>query len=247
MHGYIYDVFLNQKHYEKEVIRIEHSLTDKGLNGPIVRLSLINNVAHAVEDLLKRGVTSIIAIGSDQLFSKLADQIAEQAGITIGLIPLGTHQQLAQLFGIPSGAEACKIIAARLVRPVQLSKINSAYFIHSVSIFDARAQVVIDNQFSLSPTTDEASISIFNLIETDPESGEDTKTLSVVMTPLTEKKLFKKPESLAPTSLQSQRMTIPEPRGVPVIVDGQKIINTPVTLEVSDKSVQVIMGKERKL
>jgi len=247
MHGYIYDVFLNQKPYEKEIIRIEHSLTDKGLNGPIVRLSLINNVAHAVEDLLKRGVTTITAIGSDQLFSKLADQIADKEGITIGLIPLGTHQQLAQLFGIPSGAEACKTISARLVRPVQLCKINSAYFIHMVSVYDARAKVTIDDQFILSPTSKEASISIFNHIQTDPESGDDTKTLSIVITPLTEKKVFKKSEALPPTSLFSQEVIISEPRGIPVIVDGQKIINTPVTLSISDKSVQVIMGKSRKL
>ncbi len=247
MHGYIYDVFLNQKPYEKEIIRIEHSLTDKALNGPIVRLSLINNVAHAVEDLLKRGVTTITAIGSDQLFSKLSDQIAEQEGITIGLIPLGSHQQLAQLFGIPSGAEACKTLAARLVRPVQLCKINSAYFIHNVSVYDARAKVTVDKQFVLSPTSKEATISVFNHIRTDKETGEDTKTLSVVITPHTDKKVFKKSEALSPTSLLSPEVFISEPRGIPVTVDGQKIINTPVTLRVSDKSVQVIMGRTRKL
>ena len=99
MYGYIYDVFLHQKVYEKELIRIEHSLTDLGLQGSKIRLSLINNIGHAVDDLLRRGVKTIVGIGSDQLFSKLVDQTVDQNGITLGLIPMGSHNQLAEIFG----------------------------------------------------------------------------------------------------------------------------------------------------
>lgn len=245
MHGYIYDVFLHQKPYEKEVIEIEHTLTDAGLNGHIVRLSIVNNVQHAVEELIKRGATTIVAVGSDQLFSKLADQVVDLPNITLGLIPLGTHQDLAGVFGIPQGHKACHTISARLVRPVHLCKINSAYFIHSVSIYDPRVKLVIDKKFSLTATSPQAQFTILNERKTDPTTGSEIKTLQAIITPATEKKLFKKEQRLEPTTIESPEISIIEPRGVQVVVDGQKIINTPVNLSISDQSIRVIMGKDR--
>lgn len=247
MYGYIYDVFLNQKPFEKEVIRIENSLTDLGLSGQIVRLSLINNIAHAVADLLKRGATTIVAVGSDQLFSKLADQVAEKNGITLGLIPLGTHQQLATLFGIPEGEEATKVLAARLVRPVHLSKINNAYFIHSVVVYDPRVKVSFNGQFSASATTQDSLISISNLQTANSLTGEDEKTLSVQIAPATDKKFLRKQESLQPTAICCLQAQLSEPAGIPIIVDGQKVINTPAQLEITNEKIQVIMGRDRQL
>jgi len=246
MYGYIYDVFLHQKVYEKELIRIEHSLTDLGLQGSKIRLSLINNIGHAVEDLLRRGVKTIVVIGSDQLFSKLVDQTVDQDGITLGLIPMGSHNQLAEIFGIPDGAEACQVLSARLIRPVQISQINSAYFIHSVTV-DAAVTIEFDQRFSVAPVSDNAQISIYNLTESDPETGDDEQIFSVTITPQGEKGWFGKTQSLASSIIKSPRIKILEPRGIPIIVDGQKIVNTPAELTISDKSVQVVMGRDRQL
>jgi diacylglycerol kinase family enzyme len=245
MYGYIYDVFLSQAPYEKELIRIENSLTDLGLNGHTIKLSLINNIGHAIEDLQKRGVTTIVAVGSDQLFSKLADRVAEDSTVTLGLIPLGSHQQLAELFGIPEGESACRVLSARLVQPVPLSRINNAYFIHSCYIYDPKIRVSFDEEFTVSPTSTEAQITIFNPKKDESDMRETS--LTAVIAPAAEKKMFRKSEPLPPTSIKSPRILLTEPRGVPIIVDGQKIINTPAVLEVSQEVIKVIMGKERKI
>lgn len=244
MYGYIHDVFLHQKPYEKELIRLDHALTDKDLRGPVVKLTLINNIAHAVDDLLRRGIKTLVAVGSDQLFSKLADQVADHPHITLGLIPFGTHQRIAEMFGIPEGEKAASVLSARLVRPVSLAKINNAYFIHDVQIVDKRAKITLDDAFTLSATSAEAHITIFN--ET-LVTGNDTlqKRFSVHIAPASEKKLFRKTEPLPKTSVHATTLRIGGENGIALIVDGQKIINTPALLEMTDKRLPVIMGKER--
>lgn len=246
MYGYIYDVFWSQKPYEKELIRIENSLTDLGFNGSIVKLSLINNVGHAVQDLLKKGVSTIVAIGGDQLFSKIADQVDIFKDTTLGLIPLGSHGQMAELFGIPKGEEACKTLAARLVQDVTLSQINSQYFIHSAIIQDPRVKIICHDKFIVGPTSPEAVVSIVNTNPTADE-GLQQRSLSVIITPASQRGLFKKSETFPSTHIKSQRLFIKEPKGIPILVDGQKTINTPATLEVSDKKISVIMGRDRQV
>ncbi len=246
MYGYIYDVFLHQKPYEKELIRLDHALTDKDLKGPVVKLTLINNIAHAVEELLRRGMKTLVAVGSDQLFSKLADQVAEHPHITLGLIPFGSHQRIAGLFGIPEGAKAADVLSARLVRSVALAKINNAYFIHDVQIHDKRANVSLNGEFTLSATAEQAHISIFNRTLIDAHDRMDRR-FSVHIVPATEKKLFRKAVTFPETNVVASEIKIGGPNGIPLIVDGQKIINTPAVLEMTGKRLQIIMGKDRAL
>lgn len=243
MYGYIYDVFLSQKSYDKGLIRIENNLTDLGLSGHTIKLSLINNIGHAVQDMVRRGIKTIVAVGSDQLFSKLVDQIDKLSNVTIGLIPLGSHQQLAKLFGIPEGAEGCRTLGARLICPVPLGKINNSYFIHSAVIHDSKAKVNCHDQFTVSATSEQAMISIYNL----HESNSRAKTLSVVITPASEKQIFRRSQALSQTMIKSPKITIDEPVGIPIVIDGQKIINTPAKLEIVPETINVIMGKHRMI
>lgn len=245
MHGYIYDVFLHQKPYEKELISIEHCLTDAGLKGPIVRLSIVNSVKHAVAELTKKGVTTIVAVGGDNLFSSLVDEAIHLPEVTLGLIPMGSHVLLANQFGIPLGVQACQTLSARLVRPAYLSKINSQYFIHSIVTDDPRIKLYVNDLFSLTPTSEQAKLTIHNT--SDKTTEERKPILQTSITPETEKSFFKKANAFAPSSFLAKRITIKEPRGIALLVDGQKSVNTPAVIESSHETVQVIMGRERKI
>lgn len=244
MHGFIYDVFTGQKQHEKELIRIENTLTDLGIKGPIVKLSLINNINHAIEELIRKGVDTIIAVGSDQLLSKIADSSDRLNAITLGIIPLGSHQQLATLLGVPYGHNACHTVSARLVRPVSLGKINNAFFIYSVLITDPRIKIKCEGQFIISPVSEKAVTTILNL-----QANEDLnrEKLSVTISPEYEKKLFKKQKTVFPTTIQCTHAVIEYPENVPIIVDGQKIMKTPVFFEIVPQKINIIMGKERKI
>lgn len=246
MYGYIYDVFLSDKRYEKDLIRIENTLTDLDLKGHTIKLSLINNLGHAVQDLLQRGVKTIVVVGSDQLFSKVLDFAENFHGVLIGLIPLGTHQQMAQVLGVPEGEAACQTLAARMVKTIRLGKINAQYFLYSVIVNDANAQVNCDGLFAATATSTQAITSIYNPCYEPEDYGCDPR-LEVAITPTTESSFFKKAELLKATEIKSRVISIDVPRGIPVVVDGQKVIKTPVEIKLSNQSVSLIVGKERKI
>jgi diacylglycerol kinase family enzyme len=247
MYGYIYDVFLGQKQYAKELVKIENTLTDMGLQGHTIKLSLINNIAHALQEMTQRGIKTIVAVGSDQLFSKIADYAELLDGVILGLIPIGSHRQLADLFGIPAGAEACPVLSARLVRHVSLGRINRGYFIHSILVQDPAAKVRCEDQFEISATTQQAMISILNAREPEGETTGKQASFSVIVTPAVRGKLWRKPQFLPETHLRCTSVSIEEPRNVPLIVDGQKVLKTPVYIDLVSQKIQVIMGKGRKI
>lgn len=247
MYGYIYDVFLGQKQYAKELIKIENSLTDLGLQGHTIKLSLINNIAHALQELTQRGIKTVVAVGSDQLFSKIADYAELLDGVVLGMIPIGGHRQLADLFGIPTGAEACPVLSARLVRPVSLGRINRGYFIHSILVQDPAVKVRCQDQFDISATSEQAMISILNMHEAEDQPTQKGATLSVIVAPATPSKLWRKPQFLPATHLRCTSVSIEEPRNISLLVDGQKVLKTPVFIDIVPQKLSVIMGKGRKI
>lgn len=246
MYAYIYDVFLGDKRYEKELIRIENSITDLDLRGNTIRLSLLNNLGHTIQDLVAQGVKTLVIVGGDKLFSRLADFADDLTGVTLGLIPLGPRQNIAKLFGIPNGVAACDVLGARLIQDVQLGKINSGYFIHSVEIDDPRVRVACDNSFAASATTEKSVMSIHNLLNNDSvKNGRGH--LSVMISPKSEKGFFKRATVIQPTIIQTKDVHIFEPRNIPILVDGSKIMKTPAKLRVAKKKISVIMGRNRKM
>lgn len=249
MYGYIYDIFLSQKQFTKEVIKVENSLTDLGLQGHIVRLSLISNIGHAIEELLSRGVQTIVAVGSDQLFSSLADYADNLKNITFGLIPIGSHRLLADMLGLPDGEAACQILSARRIKYLRLGRINAKYFIHSIVTTDTRVQLGCDSRFTASSMTDNAIISVLN----QPSQDDDTATkksdgtLTVVVTPNIKPGMLRKRLPMPSTIVHTLHVCIDEPRQVPLVVDGQKIVKTPVDITTSEQTMRVIVGKNRKV
>lgn len=246
MYGYIYDVFLGQKQYAKEVIKIENSLTDLGLQGHTVKLSLLNNIAHALQEMRQRGIKTIVAVGSDQLFSKIADYADLLDGVILGLIPIGSHRQLADLFGIPTGADACHVLSARLVRPVSLGRINRGYFIDSILVNEPQVKVRCQDQFELSTTSQQALISILNMHQSD-DSTSPHPGFSVIVAPAISGRIWRKPQFLSKSHLHCTRVAIEEPKHVPLVVDGQKVVKTPVYIDIVPHKINVIMGKGRKI
>ncbi len=67
MHVYIYDDYVSQKKYEQQLIRVETRITDLGLSGKIIRLGMLKNIREAIQDELRRGVKTIIAVGDNKI------------------------------------------------------------------------------------------------------------------------------------------------------------------------------------
>jgi diacylglycerol kinase (ATP) len=104
--------------------------------GPAVRVAL----QHAGIDAIERApakpasVDAIVCAGGDgTLLSAIDSAIA--SGVPLGVIPLGTFNDLARTLGIPLDVEAAvRVVANGAARSIDVGEVNGAYFVNEASI-----------------------------------------------------------------------------------------------------------------
>lgn len=242
MHVYIYDDYLNNGRYNKTINRIEIRLTDLGLNGKIIRLGGIKNIKGTIQNEIKLGAKTFIAVGNNQTVNKIIGAIIDtdiysdfQKKTLLGIIPVGDDNSIAASFGIKNEEEACNILLARRLEKIDLGLIGGHYFLNQVSIQSLGTILEIDD-YSLE-IMNKGEVKIINLlsekdeiIKSNPHDGLldiFIKTKKKDRTCLTAKKL---------------RITNPESR---LIVDGIMEMETPAEISIMRDKINVIVGKER--
>ena len=126
---YVYDKFVQDKRFERDIIQIEQRLTDIGIQGKIGRLALFRNAAELVRDEVKRGADTVVVVGNDATFHQLMSVLPELDAV-IGFIPVGDSCKISEVLGIPTGAAACDVLSARLTETLGVGRVNnSQYFL----------------------------------------------------------------------------------------------------------------------
>ncbi|HEY8313356.1 MAG TPA: YegS/Rv2252/BmrU family lipid kinase [Candidatus Baltobacteraceae bacterium] len=116
-------------------MRVRLILNEKSRRGaesaPGVRAALDELNVEIVE---REPYDAIVAAGGDgTIVSSLAE--AMQAKVPLGIIPLGTFNDLARTFGIPLDVPgACAIVAGGTTREIDVGRVNGAYFVNEASI-----------------------------------------------------------------------------------------------------------------
>ncbi len=91
----------------------------------------------SLPDALRRSRASIdrlIVGGGDGTLNRLLESIIDLA-VPVGILPLGTANDLAATLGIPPNLEkACDVIAAGNVRRIDLGVVNGKYFVNEGSL-----------------------------------------------------------------------------------------------------------------
>lgn len=242
MHVYIYDEYLNKTKYNRAINRLEIRLTDLGLNGKIIRLGGIKNIKGTIQNEIKLGAKTIIAVGNNQTVNKIIGAIIDteiygdfQKKTLLGLIPVGEDNSIASSFGIKNIDDACNILLARRVEKLDLGSVGSYYFLNQASIQSLGTSIQIDD-YTLE-MTEKGEVRIINLlsdqkekIKSNPHDGKLDiliRTRRKDETIITVKKLK--------ISNESEKL----------IVDGVVEVNTPVEVGIMRDKVNVIVGKER--
>lgn len=133
MYYYIYDSFLENSKYRKIVDRIELRLADLGITGDIARVRPLRDIEEIVLEGLNLGKRTIITLGNDYTFSKVANTILNQgkvslSEITCGFIPADKPNSIGESLGIPIGEEACDVISRRILKNIDLGRIKKDFF-----------------------------------------------------------------------------------------------------------------------
>jgi len=79
-------------------------------------------------------LTDIVIGGGDGTLNAAAGVLVE-AGLPVGVVPLGTANDLARTLGLPTDpAEACQVIAEGHTRRIDLGMVNGRHFFNAASI-----------------------------------------------------------------------------------------------------------------
>jgi len=242
MHVYIYDEYLNKNKYNRAINRLEIRLTDLGLNGKIIRLDAIKNIKSAIQNEIKIGSKTIVAVGNNQTISKIIGAIIEndtysdfQQKILLGIIPIGEDNSIANSFGIKNADEACNILLARRVENIDIGSVGDNYFLNQSTIESLGTTLEIDG-YTLEPQ-ERGEIKIINLlsdkkeiIKSNPHDGK----LEVLIR--TRKKDL--------TFLTVKNLKIDNPK-YKLLVDDVVEVDTPTEINIREDKLNIIVGKDR--
>ena len=194
MHIYIYDDYTGVKKYYNLLAQIETRLTDLGLNGKIIRLNVMKNIQDAIENEVKRGAKTIIAVGNDITVSRIINAILKtevhlqtKIETPLGIIPIGEKNNLISAgLGIKAKEEACDILSARRIEKLDIGRANNNYFLFQAEI-NAQGTILEMNKNYSIEITQPGEIKIININSettnkrSDPQDGKlelfiDSKT-----------------------------------------------------------------------
>ena len=244
MYLYIYDAFLNQPKYATLLAKIEQRVTDLDIKGRIARLSILKNLKELVSDAVKEGVKTVVAIGDDQTFARVINVVAD-LDVVLGIIPVDDKSRVAKILGVPPRELACEVVSGRIIKKLDLGKINNQYFMRSAEVANAPVSLLC-GAFQIAPTTSEHTIELCNFsheeIHCDPTDG----IMEAIITPR-RSSLFSGSKPLKSTILPFRKLVINSLVGEPVsiVTDKQLIMKTPAKIEIVPGRLRVIVGGQR--
>jgi len=251
MYYYIYDIFTNQKKYERNLQKIESKLADLGIQGRVCKLNVLKNLNNILEEIEANNIKNIIAVGNDQTVSKISSLLIDK-NLVLGYIPIEPNSVIASIFGIDNYESACEIISKRKIAKIDVGKINGQYFLFSVESPTNEIALKFD-KYKISPRQNNQSAGIYNInidkqeFTSNPSDGK----MEAVFSPRLKSSWFSwfKPKS-KPTNNKSvfpiTKVDIKHNRKpVMLIIDRARKIKTPVEIEVLKQKLKIIVGRDR--
>lgn len=244
MNIYIYDDYLNKSKYNRVLNRVEIRLTDLGLNGKIIRLGSIKNIKDVIQNEIKNGAKTIVAVGNNQTVNKIIGAIIDnelygffQKNILFSIIPIGDDNSIADSLGIKREEDACNILLARRVKKVDIGFVNNYYFLNKVTIESYGTTLNFSDDFSFT-SEDKGIISIYNL----KSSKDDDKKLKI--NPVDGKLDIYIKNNKDLSFISSSNFSISN-KNHSLLLDNVISVNTPAEISVVPGKLMVVVGKDR--
>lgn len=268
--------------------KLKDRLRELGIAGEFAKSTGPGDVSRLTKMAIDKGFKTIVAVGGDGTINEIINAIGDHK-VALGIIPMGSSNELANMLGIMDWPTACNILAARKVEEVDLGLINDKLFVTAASIgfdnvlFDlkrsqrtgamgkfafmtrltaaARAFKPVHLDFNFdgkySVETDCFNFSLSNgaFLTYLPQKSrpQDNMLDAVLISHLNfsdvvkygqgKLDLSKKPGQVSVFHTKKIHVTSKEP--VVVSADGKAVAETPVTIEVSDRKLKVIVSKKR--
>lgn len=268
--------------------KLKERLRELGIAGEFVKSTGPGDVARLTKMAIDRNYKTIVAVGGDGTINEIINAIGD-ARVALGIIPMGSSNELANMLGINDWQIACNILAARKVEEVDLGRINDKLFVTAASIgfdnvlFDLKRsqrmgtigrfafmtklsaaarkfkpihlEFNFDGKYSVETDCFNFSLSNGAFLSYLPQKSrpQDNMLDAVLISHLSFSDTIKygqgnldftrKPGQISVFHTKKIHVTSREP--VTVSADGKAVAETPVTIEVSDRKLRVIVSKKR--
>lgn len=255
MFFYFYDIFVSSKKSEGLLSQVENRLIELGINGRIEKFSLLKNMKEMLEDGIKKGAHTIIIVGDDHTFTKVLNIVANY-DVVLGFVPFIPDSKLATYFGIPYGAAACDVLSKRLIKKVDLGKVNQTWFLSQVELpTNCAFKINCNDQYTLSTVNPRSKITINNLGAVWKKSADQLFSIQDgylnVMIETQEKnrlKLWSKQAQEKNSIFPIRKATIESTDHEScTIVDQDLKLKMPLQITIKPKKLKIIVGKERTM
>ncbi len=243
MYYYIYDDFVQDKKHEKELLKIENRLADLDIVGKIARLALFKQADELIRDEVKRGVKTVVVVGNDLTIHKVLDAVAE-TGVVFGLIPLGKPNNVAKMFGLPEGVDACDVVAKRLIDKIDMGKLNKRRFITGVAFPKLKAEIVVDKSYIITPLPG-GNLEVRNLAVGDVTSKDQVSNPKDGRLEAKVDVAGRWGAKGGKSVVSLRRMAFQTKDPVTVSFDGHQVRSTKFKIGMDAKKLKVIVGKDR--
>ncbi len=248
--AYVYDDFLSDRRFERDLGLIETELARHGIEGRIVRIALLKGSKDLIRDLVHDGVKNIVFVGNDRTLEKMMWFLPD-LDVTVGYLPINGPAQVAELLGIPVGAASVGVLAARLVETLDVGKVNDRYFLTEVMLPETGAALEIEGRYRVSPSA-LGAIAVRNLGgslekgKVAPADPKDGLLEAVIQTrPDTKSQMPWNKGPLQETHIPLSFGAIMSNEPVSVFVDGQVIKGNHFVLSIIPKKLRIVTGRRR--
>ena len=250
MYSYLYDEFLEDKRYEREVGVIETRLTDLGIMGKVTRLALFRDPVAVVKNEIADGARTVVAVGDEGTLRRVLEAVlpnCRQSGesqVVVGFIPVVKGGVLGPLLGIDAGSSACDTLSARLVQEIDLGEVNGRPYLHAAAgTFHSPKLSLQQSEMIWSGWAD---FQIINLalsvgkFEIDPTDG----ALDFFASQL-KRRWFRKEEYL--THLRAGSFLLTSDKKMTVILDSEESLTADqLIFQVLPGRLRLVTGKDRR-
>jgi len=221
---------------------MEIRLTDLGLNGKIIRLGGIKNIKGTIQNEIRLGAKTIVAVGNNQTVNKIIGAIIDndiysdfRKKTLLGIVPIGNDNSIASSFGIKNEEEACNILLARRIEKIDLGLIGDRYFLNETTI-EGLGTIIDLGDYSLE-VAEKGTVRIINLlsdkenlINSNPHDG----LLDIIIKTKKKDQTILKLNKFIVTNATEQ-----------LLIDGVIEVKTPAEVSVDRDKVSVIVGRDR--
>jgi len=250
MYLYLFDAFLGKSKYKKIIDKIETRLTDLEISGRLVKLTILESIPEIIRDGLKKGIKTIIVVGNDKTFCQAASALIG-SNASLGIIPIGENNKIAEILGIPQEEMACEVISARLTENLDVGKINNIFFVSSIEL-NTHKVIIQHRHWKIEPSSKINKISVLNLACFLNKISQPQDNLLEIIFETGHKKIFSflnlGQENTIDTLLYFKKLKITSPedkKGIPALVDGWRILKTPLEIDIAPEKIKIIVGRKR--